>query len=128
MHENDISRLVIGCAIEVHKIRGPGLLESVYEECLSAEMKANRLSFERQQPIPLTYRGMRLDCGYRVDFVIEDKVVMELKAVEAITPVMEAVALIPPSSGQAARPADELSCKSNGQGIASDCKQALEPR
>jgi len=93
MHENDISEQVIGCAIKVHKSLGPGLLESVYEECLAAEMKANGLQFERQKPVPVVYRDIKLDCGYRVDFLVGDKVVVDLKAIEVIPPVMYAQVL-----------------------------------
>lgn len=93
MHENQISEKIIGCAIEVHKALGPGLLESAYEECLAAEMDFQGLKFERQKPIPVIYRTVRLDCGYRVDFLIEGKVVVDLKALETIPPVMYAQVL-----------------------------------
>lgn len=93
MHENEISQRVIGCAIAVHRSLGPGLLESAYQECLAAEMQALGLEFERQRPIPLVFRNVRLDCGYRVDFLVEDKVVVELKAVDTIPPVMYAQVL-----------------------------------
>lgn len=82
MTENEISHKVIGCAIEVHKALGPGLLESAYDECLAAEMTAEGLTYERQKPIPLAYRHIKLDCGYRLDFLVENKVVVELKAIE----------------------------------------------
>jgi GxxExxY protein len=72
MHENEISEKIIGCAIEVHKALGPGLLESAYEECLAAEMEARGLHFERQKPVPLVFREVKLDCGYRVDFLVEE--------------------------------------------------------
>ena len=90
MHENAISEKVIGCAIEVHKALGPGLLESAYEECLAAEMDASGLRFERQKPIPVVFRNIKLDCGYRVDFLVENKVVVELKAIDVVPPVMHA--------------------------------------
>ena len=93
MHENDISEKVIGCAIEVHKALGPGLLESVYEECLAAEMEAQGLRFERQKPVPVVFRKVKLDCGYRVDFVVEEKVIVELKAIDVVPPVMYAQVL-----------------------------------
>ena len=93
MHENEISKKVIGCAIEVHKSVGPGLLESVYEECLAAEMKAQGLRYERQKPVPLLYRDIKLECGYRIDFLVEDKVIVELKAIELVPPVMFAQVL-----------------------------------
>ena len=93
MHENEISERFIGCAIAVHRALGPGLLESAYEECLAAEFKAQGLQFERQKPVPLTYRDVRLDCGYRVDFLVEEKVVVDLKAIEVVPPVMYAQVL-----------------------------------
>jgi GxxExxY protein len=93
MHENTISEHVIGCAIAVHRAMGPGLLESAYEECLAAEMRAGGISYERQKAVPLIYRDVKLDCGYRVDFVVEDKVVVDLKALDVIPPVMYAQVL-----------------------------------
>ncbi|MEX2115931.1 MAG: GxxExxY protein [Bacteroidota bacterium] len=93
MHENEISERIIGCAIAVHKVLGPGLLESAYEECLAAEMDAAGLHYERQFPVPVEYRGVRLQCGYRVDFLVEGKVVVDLKAIETIPPVMFAQVL-----------------------------------
>ena len=93
MHENQISEKVIGCAIEVHKALGPGLLESAYEECLAAEMEAWGLRFERQKPVPVVFRNSKLDCGYRVDFLVEEKVVVELKAVDIVLPVRHAQVL-----------------------------------
>ena len=93
MHENDISKRVIGCAIEVHRSLGPGLLESVYEECLAAEMDAQKIYCDRQRPIPIIYRNVKLDCGYRVDFLVEGKVVVDLKALDLIPPVMYAQVL-----------------------------------
>lgn len=93
MHENEISGRIIGCAIEVHKAIGPGLLESVYEECLAAEMEHQGLRFERQKPVPVIYRTVKLECGYRVDFLVEGKVALDLKALEVIPPVMYAQVL-----------------------------------
>ncbi|MBM4170172.1 MAG: GxxExxY protein [Ignavibacteria bacterium] len=93
MHENEISEQVIGCAIAVHRILGPGLLESVYEECLAAEMKGIGLDFERQKPVPVIYRDVKLDCGYRVDFLVGQKVIVDLKAIEIVPPVMYAQVL-----------------------------------
>jgi GxxExxY protein len=90
MRENEISGQVIGAAIEVHKQLGPGLLESAYEECLAHEMKLRGISFERQKPLPLVYKGVHLDCGYRLDFLVGGLVVVELKAVKAFEPVHEA--------------------------------------
>jgi len=93
MHENVISEYVIGCAIQVHKAIGPGLLESVYEECLAAELEVAGLRFDRQKPVPVVYRDIKLECGYRVDFLVEDKVVVDLKAIELVPPVMYAQVL-----------------------------------
>lgn len=88
MHENRISEIVIGCAIEVHRSLGPGLLESVYEECLAAEMDAHGCRYERQKPVPVVYRDIKLDCGYRLDFLVEGKLIVDLKAIDHIPPVM----------------------------------------
>ena len=85
--ENDISGKIIGAAIEVHKHLGPGLLESAYEECLCRELELRGINFERQIPLPLNYKGLKLDCGYRLDLLVEDKVIVELKTVEAIAPI-----------------------------------------
>jgi len=93
MTENEISNKVIGCAIEVHKALGPGLLESAYEECVAAEFRAQGIDFERQKPMPLVYRDTKLDCGYRLDFLVEDKVILELKAIEIVPPVAYAQVL-----------------------------------
>ena len=93
MHENEISRAVIGCAIEVHRVLGPGLLESAYEECLAAEMDAQGIHYERQKPVPVVYRNVKLECGYRVDFVVENKVIVELKAIDIVPLVMYAQVL-----------------------------------
>ncbi|HSE48339.1 MAG TPA: GxxExxY protein [Terriglobales bacterium] len=81
---------ILGAAIEVHRELGPGLLESIHEECLCRELKSRGVPFQRQVPLPITYKGERLDCDYRVDLVAFDEVVMELKAVEALLPVHEA--------------------------------------
>jgi len=87
---NRLSHVVIGCAIEVHRALGPGLLESAYEECLAHELKMASLHFERQKPVALRYKSLNLECGYRLDFLVEDKLVIELKSVEAILPIFEA--------------------------------------
>ncbi len=88
--ENEISGKIIGAAIEVHKHLGPGLLESAYEECLCRELDLRGIDFKRQVPLPLKYKGLKLDCGYRLDLLVEDKVIVELKTVEAIAPIHEA--------------------------------------
>ena len=88
--EKNPTEQIIGAAIEVHRHLGPGLLESAYEECLCHELYLHGLQFERQKPLPLEYKGIKLDCGYRLDIVVESKVVLELKTVEAIAPIHEA--------------------------------------
>jgi len=81
---------VIGACIEIHKTLGPGLLESAYEECLCHELRLAGLGFERQRPLPVAYKGVQLDCGYRLDVVVENKLVVELKSVEMLAPIHEA--------------------------------------
>ena len=88
--ENDISGKIIGAAIEVHKKLGPGLLESAYEECLCCEMQLRGIEFKRQVPLSLNYKGVVLDCGYRLDLLVEDKVIVELKSIEGLEPIHEA--------------------------------------
>jgi len=87
---NLITEKAIGCAIEVHKAIGPGLLESAYEECLCYELSQNGLSFQRQVPLPVVYKDVKLDCGYQLDIIVEDLVILEIKAVERIIPIHEA--------------------------------------
>jgi GxxExxY protein len=81
---------VIGASIEVHRALGPGLLEAIYEECLCHELSLRGISFKRQVTLPIQYKGISLDCGYRLDLLIEGKVAIEIKAVERIIPVHEA--------------------------------------
>jgi GxxExxY protein len=88
--EDQLTEKVIGCAIEVHKVLGPGLLESAYEECFCYELGLNDLSFRRQVPLPVEYKGIKLDCGYRIDVVVNDLIVVELKTVEKLLPIHEA--------------------------------------
>lgn len=89
--ENDpLTEKVIGLAIEVHRQLGPGLLESAYEECVCYELEQNGLAFSRQVPLPVVYKAVRLDCGYRMDVVVEGKVVLELKTVEQLMRIHEA--------------------------------------
>src|SRR3954470_17596251 len=90
MDLNRISEAVIGAAIEVHKEMGAGLLESIYEQCLCRELSLRGLRFECQKPLPVTYKGMKLDCGYRIDILVEKAVVIEIKAVEKVLPIHEA--------------------------------------
>ena len=81
---------IIGLAIEVHRALGPGLLESAYEECLSHEFTIAGLAFQRQVPLPVVYKTVQLDCGYRMDFVVEGKVIVELKTVDRLIPIHSA--------------------------------------
>ena len=90
MNENEISSLIIGKAIEVHKNLGPGLLESAYRECLSYEIRNIGLKVENEKPMPIIYKELKLDHGYRMDILVENKVVVELKTVDAIIDVHEA--------------------------------------
>jgi GxxExxY protein len=90
MEVNKIIQKIIGCAIEVHKNPGPGLLESAYEECQAFELDKEGLNFRRQQPTPVVYKDIKLDCGYRIDILVEDSVVLELKVVDEFNPVHEA--------------------------------------
>jgi GxxExxY protein len=90
---SDLTHKIIGAAIEVHRQLGPGLLESAYEECLARELSIRNLSFERQKPIPVVYKGVKLECGYRIDLLVEHRIVLELKAIEQIAPIHEAVVL-----------------------------------
>jgi GxxExxY protein len=90
MNINEITEKIIGCAIEVHKELGFGLLESAYEECLSYELTKAGLLAERQVPVPVIYKEIKLDCGYRMDILVEKKVIIELKTVDAFIPVHEA--------------------------------------
>lgn len=85
-----ITEAIIGSAIEVHKALGPGLLESAYEECLCYELRLRGISYQRQVDLPVIYKDVRLDCGYRLDLVVEATVIVELKAVEKILPIHEA--------------------------------------
>lgn len=87
MTENDISKKVIGCAIEVHKALGPGLLESAYRECLYFDLVQSGLYVEKEKPMPIIYKDIKLDHGYRMDLLIESKVVIEIKTVEFFTDV-----------------------------------------
>jgi len=90
MEMNEITNKIIGAAIEVHRALGPGLLESAYEECLCHELTLRGLAFERQKPLPVEYKGTKLDCGYRLDLLVEALVVVEIKAVEVIQHIHEA--------------------------------------
>jgi GxxExxY protein len=85
-----ISRTVIGAAIEVHRALGPGLLESACQACLAQELMQQGIRFMREVPLPVSYKGVQLDCGYRMDFVVEDRVVFEVKTVESLQKIHEA--------------------------------------
>jgi GxxExxY protein len=93
MKDNEITRDIIGGAIEVHRLLGPGLLESTYEECLCHELMIRKLTFERQKPVPVVYKNTKLDCGYRLDLLVEDRIVVELKSVDGLGPIHEAILL-----------------------------------
>ncbi|HLF04560.1 MAG TPA: GxxExxY protein [Dehalococcoidia bacterium] len=90
MEVNEVTRAVIGAAIEVHRALGPGLLESAYEECLCRELVLREIPYTRQQQLPIEYKGVQLDCGYRLDLVLAEKVVVEVKAVESLLPIHQA--------------------------------------
>lgn len=90
MDVNKITEQIIGSAIEVHRMIGPGLLESAYEECLCHELELRGISFERQRPLPVEYKGAKLECGYRLDLLVANAVVVELKAISFIEPIHEA--------------------------------------
>ena len=93
MSDNDTTYQVIGAAMEVHKQLGPGLLESAYEECLAHELQLRNLRIERQKGVPVVYKGVKLECGYRIDLLVESRVVVELKSIECFAPIHEAVVL-----------------------------------
>jgi GxxExxY protein len=91
MHEvNELTEKIIGAAMEVHRVMGPGLLESAYEECLCYELSRLGIEFKRQVQMPVPYKGLKLDCGYRLDLLVEDSVIVELKAVDHFLPVHSA--------------------------------------
>ena len=89
LHE-DLTESVIGAAIEVHRALGPGLLESAYEECLCHELRLRNLAFQRQVPLPVEYKGVKLDCGYRLDLLVQNVLILEIKCLEHVLPVYEA--------------------------------------
>ena len=88
--EEELTEQIIGAAIEVHRELGPGLLESAYEECLCHELRLRALNFQRQVDLPIAYKSLKLDCGYRLDLVVQDCVVVELKSIENILPIHHA--------------------------------------
>jgi GxxExxY protein len=87
---NFLTGKIVGCAIQVHRVLGPGLLESAYEECLCYELELAGFKFEHQKPLPLIYRDKKLECGYRLDILVENQVILEIKAVELVLPIHEA--------------------------------------
>ncbi|MBN1517346.1 GxxExxY protein [Candidatus Sumerlaeota bacterium] len=90
MEKDPFTEKVIGCAIEVHRNLGPGLLESTYRQCLAHELKLHEIQFQIECPMPVVYKNIRLDCGYRLDLLIEERLILELKAVEEIKNIHKA--------------------------------------
>jgi GxxExxY protein len=90
IEQDPVSNKVLGLAIEVHKHLGPGLLESAYEECLGFELRQQGIGFQRQVPLPILYKGMQLDCAYRMDLVVERYLIIEIKTVEQLLPIHQA--------------------------------------
>ena len=93
MNENELSKIIIGCAIEVHKQLGPGLLESAYQECMYYELMQFGLKVQKEKPMPIVYKEVKLDHGYRIDLLVEEKVVIEIKTVDAFNDVHTAQVL-----------------------------------
>ncbi|HET9177169.1 MAG TPA: GxxExxY protein [Terriglobia bacterium] len=93
MTDPELTHAIIGAAIEVHRQLEPGLLESAYEECMARELALRSIPFDRQKPLPVVYKGVRLECGYRLDLLVDGRVVVELKPVEALAPIHGAILL-----------------------------------
>ena len=93
MTDNEITHEIIGAAIEVHKLLGPGLLESACKACLCHEFAIRKIGFQKQKPIPLVYKEIKLNCGFRLDLLVEKRIVVELKSVDALAPIHEAIML-----------------------------------
>lgn len=87
MTENELSRVIFNCALKVHQTLGPGLLESAYEECLFYELKKTDLEIQKQKPLPLIYEEVKLDVGYRLDIIVENKLILEIKSVDALNEI-----------------------------------------
>jgi len=87
MSENELSKIVFDCALKVHQTLGPGLLESAYEECLFFELKKTGLRIEKQKPLPLIYEEIKLEIGYRLDIIVENKLILEIKSVDALNEI-----------------------------------------
>jgi|SRR5215475_823715 len=94
LHHSELTGEIIGAAVDVHQHLGPGQLESAYEECLCRELGLRGVLFERQKPLPLAYKGIVLECGYRLDLVVESRIIVEIKSVETLSPIYEAQLLI----------------------------------
>jgi len=108
MEFDALSNRVIGCALEVHRNLGPGLLESTYEQCLAHEFRLVELPFKLQYPLPVEYKGVKLDCGYRIDLLVDDSLIIELKSVDKILPIHQAQLLTYEVIGHINRPVDKL--------------------
>jgi len=93
MSDKLLTHTIIGAAIEIHRSLGPGLLEAVYEECLAREFTLRGIPFERQKPVPLVYKDLKLECGYRLDFLVRHRVVVEIKSIETLAPIHDSVML-----------------------------------
>ena len=93
MDRDPLTERIIGCAIEVHRALGPGLLESAYERCLAYELGQHGVQFRQQVTVPVDYKGIRIECGYRIDLLVDDAVILELKSVDQLAPVHEAQVL-----------------------------------
>ena len=93
MKDSDLTHAIIGAAIEIHRKLGPGLLEAVYEECLAREFSLLGIAYERQKPVPLVYKDLKLECGYRLDFLVGRRIVVEIKSIDAIAPIHDSVML-----------------------------------
>jgi GxxExxY protein len=90
MERDPFTGKIIGCAIEVHRVLGPGLLESTYQQCLARELGLNNIEFQLEHALPVDYKGVRLDCGYRIDILVENRLILELKSVEEIKGIHKA--------------------------------------
>lgn len=90
MKFDSLSNIVLSCAIDVHKYLGPGLLESTYEHCLAFELTDKGIPFKRQYPFPVVYKDNKIECGYRIDLLLDDQLIVELKSVESLLPIHEA--------------------------------------
>ncbi len=90
MDQDPLTGKVIGCAIEVHRILGPGLLESTYQQCLARELALHEIQFKLEHPLPIEYKGIHLDCGYRIDIMVEDHLILELKSVQEVQGIHQA--------------------------------------